>query len=412
MKRLAGYTAVVIATLALLLLLWQFHEVLLLFVLSLLAAAAVRPIIARLVKRGLPLPLAMLLTYITGLGIIVLLLYIISDSLFAEAQAIANNFAVAYEVYHLRWADEGSGLQYTIATRLPPPEQFYAAITGSQGELLAQRIFGATVSLFSFIGGFLMTLLLSIYWSADQDHFERLWLSLLPATQRARARDMWRAMETEVGAYLRSEFTQSFMAALLLGLGYWLAGLAYPTLLALIGAIAWLIPLVGFIFIAIPVFLVGLSHSLTLAIAVTLYTLSVLLLLEFVVEPRIFNRRRNISPLLVVLVMIPLLDAYGIPGLIVAPLLAVTVQIFFTYSLNRQAVPTFRNTTEQVTQLETRLAHVRAMFEERDEPPPPEVINLMERLSSLIQAASQALPAEKTAESKALTQPGVRQLPG
>jgi predicted PurR-regulated permease PerM len=391
-KRLAGYTAVVIATLGLLVVLWEFRAVVALFVLSLLAASAVRPLIERVVKIGLPLPIAMLLIYIALLGVVVLSLYAIWDSLIAEVQTLANYVAITYETRYPLWL-EGSAAQQAIATRLPPPEQIYEALAGQEGGATVRALLGITQGVFAGLGGLALVLVLSIYWSVDRERFERLWLSLLPAAQRARARDIWRSIETGVGAYIRSEAVQAFMAALLLGIGYHILGLDYPTILAILGGIAWLIPVAGFVIIAVPVLVVGLAGDLGLAVAATLYTLAVLLILERVLEPRIFNRRRY-SSLLIVLTMITLAQAFGVIGLIVAPPLAAAVQILLGRLFVQRNGQTYANTAAQVTGLEERLATLRARFEKLDEPDAPEIANMMERLDGLLQKASEAFPQE------------------
>src|SRR6185369_9351425 len=107
-------------------------------------------------------------------------------------------------------------------------------------------------------------LILSVYWSTNQVHFERLWLSLLPAEQRKLARNVWRTIELELGAYIRSEIIQSFLAGFLLTIGYWMLGCPYPALLGVFGAIAWLIPLVGAPLAMVLPLLVGLLSSLQL----------------------------------------------------------------------------------------------------------------------------------------------------
>jgi predicted PurR-regulated permease PerM len=84
------------------------------------------------------------------------------------------------------------------------------------------------------VSGAAVILFLSIYWIINQIHFERLWLSLLPTGLRRQARDIWRTIEIDLGAYMRSELFQSLAAGLLLGLGYWALGSPYPVLLALI----------------------------------------------------------------------------------------------------------------------------------------------------------------------------------
>ena len=254
---------------------------------------------------------------------------------------------------------------------------------------MARALFGITQGVFAALGGLALVLVLSIYWSVDRERFERLWLSVLPAAQRVRARDIWRSIETGVGAYIRSEAVQAFMAALLLGIGYHLLGLDYPTILAILGGIAWLIPVAGFVLIAAPVLVVALAADLGLAIAATLYTLTVLLILERVVEPRLFNRRRY-SSLLILLTMIPLAETFGIIGLIVAPPLAAAIQILLGRLLVQRNGQMVAHTAEQVAGLEGRLAKLRARLEELDEPAKPEVANMMERLDGLLQKAGEA----------------------
>ena len=69
-------------------------------------------------------------------------------------------------------------------------------------------------------------------------------------------------------------------AVVLLGLGYWLLGSPYATLLAVAGAIAWMIPVVGGALATIPPLLLGLLTSTELGITTVLYTWLVLLFLE------------------------------------------------------------------------------------------------------------------------------------
>ena len=61
-------------------------------------------------------------------------------------------------------------------------------------------------------------------------------------------------------------------------------------------------------------------------LAAALYTLLVLMLLEWLVEPRLFRRKRY-NPILLVLVAVGMVDWLGFLGLLIAPPVAATVQI-------------------------------------------------------------------------------------
>lgn len=390
MSRLARYTAVVAATLTLLLLLWQFREVILLFLLSLFAAAAVRPLIGKITQGRFSRAQAILIVYLSGLLLAVALIYSLGPTFTVELQEMGNKAAIAYEVTHPRWA-EGQLWQQAIAGRLPNAPQLVKLLT-SDSDAVARILFGVAQNLFTVLAGLVVILVFSVYWSIDQTRFERLWLSVLPADQRTWARNVWHAIEAGVGAYIRSELIQALLAFLLLGLGYTLLGLSYPLTLALLGGLAWLIPLIGAVFIVVPVLLVGLVNGGLVAGTAVVYTLIVLLALERVIEPRIFQQRRY-SPILVILTLFVMAQVLGIVGLILAPTIAAALQILFN------ALLTLREQQGRVevdiTGLQARLAQVQAGYSQREQPIPPEIESMITRLQRLLQQAEQPAPAGK-----------------
>jgi putative permease len=389
MSRLARYTAVIAATLMGLLLLWQFREVILLFLFSLFVAAALRPLINRLVERGFSLAQGMMIIYLSGLLLVVVLGYSLGPTLADELQEIGDKAALAYEVTHPRWA-EGEIWQQAIAGRLPNAPQLVTLLT-SESDAAARLLFGFAQSFVTILAGVVVVLVLSIYWSIDQTRFERLWLSLLPADRRTWARNLWRSIEEGVGAYIRSELIQAVLAFLLLGLGYGLLGLSYPLTLALLGGVAWLIPLVGTIFIVVPILLVGIGGGGGWLVGLTavVYTLIVLLALERVIEPRIFRQRRY-SPILVILTLFIMAQVLGIVGLILAPTVAAALQILFSALISlreeRGQAPV------QVAELQERLVQVQTGYSQQGQPIPPEIENMVGRLQRLLQQAQGPTP--------------------
>jgi putative permease len=387
MKRLAIYSVSVLATVTAVIFLWQFRGVLLLFLLSLALASAARPLVTRLVQRGVPLWLGTLLTYLAGLSLLAALLLLLGPALLGEGQHLADKAAAAYEQTWLAWT-RGETSQQAIAARLPPPDLLLEALTGAQGELLAQRLFNLTTAVSAILGSFIVALALSVYWTVDQARFERLWLSLLPAGQRGQARLIWQAIEDGVGAYIRSEVVQSFIGIVLLYVGYRLIGLPYAALLALLGGLAWLVPLVGVFLTVVPVYAAGMLVGVEVAITAVVYTFAILLLLELLVEPRFFNRRRY-SSLLTVLLMLILIEDFGVIGLILAPPLSAAIQIFGSHWLAAQKAANPTGAANQLSVLRERLAQVEANLQERADPPAPEVLSVADRLDKLIHRADQ-----------------------
>lgn len=389
MKRLVAYTTVIVATLGGLLLLWELRLVVGIFLLSLLLSAAVRPIIVRLTARGIPKVVAMLLTYFSSLLLLGLGLYFLSGPLVSELDFLADRLTITYDRFYPYW-QEGSAFEQALASRLPPPERLYDLLASEEGQLLAQTLFTLTRGLVAALSGTVLVLVLSVYWSADQARFERLWLSFLPPEKRGRGRAIWRAVETGIGSYIRNEGALTLIAFLLLVIVYAALGINYPILLALLGALAWLIPLVGFVFTIVPAFLSGLASSMSVAVAITIYTILVLLVLEFVVQPSLFHRRRVYSPILVILLIIPLVSLYGLLGVLVAPPLAVTIQILLANLFRRRRMEVDAiYPSAQVKKLSTQLAETRLQVKE----PPAEIASLAKRLDSLLARAEERLEA-------------------
>ncbi|HEY3341610.1 MAG TPA: AI-2E family transporter [Anaerolineae bacterium] len=388
MKRVALVTALSLATILVVFLLWQFRTVVWLFVLSLAVAATVRPLVNRLIARKVPAGIALLAVYLIGIAALVALIVAVSQPIALEAQHVANDFTSTYENIVATWP-KGSQLQRMISAQLPAANALLAQSSGSQGLNLAQTALGFTLSVVDMVSQAFLVLVLSMYWSADQVRFERLWLSLLQARNRVPARNIWRSVELGVGAYIRSEIWQSLLALLVLSVGYALIGVRYPMLLALVGAVFWFIPLVGGALVVAAALGVGLISGPLVALGTVLLTLAALAVLELVVEPRMFNRKQY-NPILILLVMLGMTDAFGVFGLILGPPLAVAIQICLTVITN-QVMPAAAGVMQpamdplapQVVPIHDRLGMVRQLLSQMDSPS-PRLLNMTERLEGLI----------------------------
>lgn len=392
MIRVAWYTGIVLLTLALLVLLWQFSLAVVLFFLSLALAAAFRPAIDAWTKRGLNRNLAMLLTYLLVIGSISGVLFAFSGPLTTNIQEAANDSAASYEHIKSVWTQHGSLVQQSIAEQLPPPAKLYEALAGSQGMEALQAIFGVALNFFDLFGRIAIIIVLSMYWSADQVRFERLWLSLLSVENRSRARDIWRAIESGVGAYIRSEFIQSMLTGLSLGFGYWVMGLKYPALLSVLGALICLIPWFGKIFIVLITFAVGAGTSIGMGTLAAVYSLSILIILDLIVEPRFYVKKRYNS-LLALVVVISMAYAFGLIGLLLAGPLAVAIQILLLQLFQTPSFVIPHDTNVEISTIQERLKRAQAMLEKAQASNNYEINSLVNRVQNLVEKTGEQISA-------------------
>ena len=392
-KRLVGIGLAVMTTLLALVVFWQFRVVVIYVLISLTLAAAMRPLVNRLTGRRLMVRIAWILLYLAVLGGFGFLLFLAGRNAVSEIQLLAHTVSVQDTWILPVWLN-GTTFELSVIDRLPPPSKLFEAITGDQGQLVLPTILSFIQGVGGLLTGGIVILLLSIYWSINQVFFERLWLSLLPSGQRKQARGVWRVVEPDIGAYIRSQVILSLLAGLLLGLGYWLIGSPYPALLALAGALACLVPVVGGPLVVIPVLLVGLLTSWQIGLFTVLYALIVLIALGVWVRPRLFNRRWD-NPILTVVLLIALADAFGILGIILAPPVSAVCQILWSRLVSHRRP---LGAAAQISDLKERQERVWANIKAMDEPPPPLVTSSMERLTNLLGKSEPILHAALPAE--------------
>jgi len=386
-RRVAVVAAAVMTTLLAVLVLWQFRVVVAYVLISLALTAALRPLANRLISRSFVARAAWTLVYLLVLGLSGLLLFLTAATALDEIQKLGQTLS-SQDAWRLPLWLEGSTFEHELIARLPPPSTLFEAVTGDQGQLVLPALLGVTQGVGAVVSGAIVILFLSIYWSINQVHFERLWLSLLPPVHRMQARGIWRTVEADIGNYLRGEVVLSLMAGLFLGLGFWLLGSPYPALLALTGAVACLIPLVGVALAVLPVLLVGLLTSVQLSVYTALFALVVVVGLWLWVRPRLFRRTWD-NPILTVVLLIALADGLGLIGIIIAPPVSAVCQILWSRLVSRRAVP---GAAVQVTDLKTRHARLWVTVGAMDETPPL-VTSSMQRLARLIQKAEPVLQA-------------------
>ena len=399
--RVAINTAAVLATLLGLALVVLFRQALLIFLLSLIVSAAIRPAIELLIARGLGPTVATITAYLLLLGTLVLAAGGMGERLLADIERAGTDLVNTYDYMTREWP-HGAWLERQIASELPPKDKLLTSLAGRHGLQTLQSVGGLTFGAASIVVDLVFVLMLSVYWSLDRVRFERLWLSLLAAPRRVVARDIWRGVETEIGAYLRSEFLQCLLAAIFLSIGYWVLGHRFPVLLALIAAAAWTLPWMGVVVagfavlvLSLPALLLdGNSQAVVVTVAAMLYTCGVLLLLELVIEPRLFARQRY-NMVFVAAASISLTYAFGLVGLLLGPPLAVALQVFAGHLL-RQSVETriVEETTDPLADLSVQLAVLHASLEDLPAPS-PELSNLVKRLDDLlVKVRAQSLPLE------------------
>jgi hypothetical protein len=133
---------------------------------------------------------------------------------------------------------------------------------------------------------------------------------------------------------------------------------------------------------------------IAIVMGTVLYTLVVLAALKLWVKPRLFNRRWD-NPILTLIILIALANAFGLLGIVIAPPISAVCQILWSLLVSHRLAS---GAAAQVSDLKERQERVLANIRVMDEPPPPLVTSSMERLARLIEKAEPILQAALPAE--------------
>jgi predicted PurR-regulated permease PerM len=383
MKRVAAVTAVALATLLLAVVLWKLRGAAVLFLLSLVTAAALRPFVDGLERRGLRRSLALAAVYVVAVAVAAAVVVLGVRAAVDELDRATLLLAAGYE----RWLVRAEGwhpLPDLLLHRLPTAGALFGTVAGGRPEVLTRRLLGVTFGVVDVAGRFVVVVALSAYWSASRESFERLWLSLLPAPRRARARDVWRHVDTGVGAHLRSEIGQSLAAVLLLAGTFHYMHLPVAILPALLIGLLRLVPLVGAPAAVLTAFLAGSAAGTGVGVVAAGLTLAVIVTLDRLLARRLCRARR-FSGTLTVLMVVALSDAYGLLGLVMAVPLGAAAHIFVERMLLTQ--PTRRRRADRLSDLEQRLSRLGQLTARLPPEETSEVTSLVIRLGRAVAQA-------------------------
>jgi predicted PurR-regulated permease PerM len=356
-KRIALAAAISLATVTVAVLLWRFRGAAILFALSVVLAAAARPSIDGLEPR-VGRSVAVVFSYVFGLVLFGVFAYLVSRGVLRELDEAADRLSSGYDQLRL-YGGASRTFPALLLGRLPPAAALYHAIGGARPTLLLDQALGVTRNTIDVAARIIVVVALSAYWNTSREAFERLWLSLVPAPQRPRARNVWRAVEGAVGSHVRGEIAVSILSILVLAVVFRLAHLPLPMLPALAAGVLRLVPFFGVPFAAGVAFLAGSTIGVPAGVATAAVTVVVVVVLDRIVAPRLLAGRRP-SPTLTVLLIVALVDVYGVIGLLFASTIAMAVEscvgrLITTHPQKMRPEPTLPALRERIERQRRRL---------------------------------------------------------
>ena len=299
---------VVVAALAL----WKLKILLALLFLAFTIAAAMRPSVEALRRRGIPRGAGVVLHYAVLVGLIAVLLWAVVPRAVDQVGTALDNSAddggVKGEL--LGWLDQR-------LERLPRPEELV-------DPALEFTLLGVEIAV-----GILFVFAAAAYWTFERDDAVRFVTSLIPRRRRKVVRDTWDLIDLKLGAYVRGQALLITLVASVLAVCFWAIGLPFWLLIAIFAGIVEIVPVIGPLTAGALAVGVGLTVSVGVAVAAGIVVLVVRLLEDYLVIPRVLGDAVGLSPLVVLTSVAASALLFGEFAVLLAiPLAAVVATLF------------------------------------------------------------------------------------
>lgn len=324
------------------------------FVLALVLAYVLHPLVSRMERRRVSRTLATFILALPALGVLALVIFVGIPALSAQiaefiqgAPALLQTATLRMEAWQaqlrsrdLPWLDENMVLERMRSIQpdavMAWLQQRQSAIASGiwSGVLGVGKGVGAILSLLSYV---FLTPILIFYLLRDWRGIERRLGELVPGPYRDRVVGFASEYDRLLARYLRGQLLAAGIVGVLTWLGFMIAGFPYALLLGVVAGVFNIIPYMGLVASLIPALIIAIfSAAPGVALLKILVVFAVVQVLDSsVIGPRVVGEAVGLHPVWVLLALAVSGYFFGFVGLLIAVPLAVLVKLLLTIALDR-----------------------------------------------------------------------------
>jgi predicted PurR-regulated permease PerM len=299
--------------LAVILLIYQLKEILLIIFVAYIIVAALNPVVEYLRKRRVPKTVAVLITFFVTLLLFVLLIAPLVPFLVSQIQQLTKSFPL-----YLHNAAHAIGVQLEVGEigRIVTPQQL-----GQNAFALAGGVFGGFFAVVT-------TIAISFYLLLSYEKAKSGVANLFSLKHRKKTIDIIDQINDKLGAWLQGQFLLSLSIGLLTWITLTLLQMPFALPLAVLAGIFEIVPSIGPIISAVPAVVVALTISPNMAFIIIAAYIFIQLVENHLLVPRIMQRAVGLNPVVVIVGVVVGDKLLGIPGaLLSVPFISLIVLI-------------------------------------------------------------------------------------
>ena len=324
-----------LALLGILFFLWLIIKVkalIILILISIVFATGLAPAVMRLEKtkllRRFPFarPVAILFIFIGAIIILLSALTLIVIPVIHESSQFSRNLP-AYIDAVKTWM---VGLQ----ARYPRLPDLTDIINKAQAQIgtVGKYVLASAPRVFGFFGSVVSSitvLVITYYLLASYEGIKRGFLQMIPPQHVVKTERTLGLMAAAMGGWLRGQLILAATIGLVTALFMVIFQVPYPFVIAIIGAIGDLVPMVGVLVAAITAILITLFGPVWKIIAVIVFFITLSAVEGNILSPRIMEKSVGLTPLITIIALIAGASLLGIVGALLAIPIAAALQVLY-----------------------------------------------------------------------------------
>jgi predicted PurR-regulated permease PerM len=310
-------------------LLYRFNQVVFILFVAILIGTVIRPAVAWLNRRGLPLIAGGILVYLLLLSVLIIFVLLLFPLIVEQGTTIAAAVPGYYQSLREWMVNDSNRMIVSFSEFLPATLPGLEPIMQTGQQTLASV--GQALDVLSLAARaiFITTavLLLAFHWMLEGPRTIHSLLQLIPKVQRDSIGELISAMESKVGFYIAGQGILCLVIGVLALVAYLIIGLPNALVLAFVAGLLEAIPMVGPLLGAIPAGLVALSISPAKLIWVIVATTVIQLLENNLLVPRVMRKAVGVNPFVSLLSIFAFSSLFGIAGALMAIPIAAILQL-------------------------------------------------------------------------------------
>jgi predicted PurR-regulated permease PerM len=321
---------------------WLLRDLVLLVLTAIVISSAIEPGVVFFIRRSIPRFIAALLVYVLVFGSLFVILYFFFPPIISDAANFLSVMPHYLDTINLSSSFPSITNAATLAGSTSGTQSFVQVLLSLQSVFTAGStgILQLVVTFFGGIFSLSLVIVLSFYFALQDTGVDDFLRIVMPVAYEEYSVDLWRRAQKKIGLWMQGQILLSVIVAVLVYLGLLIIGVPYALLLAVITAIAEIIPIFGSLMAGTVAVIVGYSDG-GVAIAAIVAGLYIVVnqFESNLIYPLIVKKIVGIPPLLVIVALIAGFTLAGFLGaLLSVPLATVALELLTDFDKRKRQI--------------------------------------------------------------------------